>query len=561
MSIYFQCTCTVSGVFFPDIRKQTNISTPLRLLRVGKRYHAFFIYHQQQLTWVKNIVNRLEEMHYICCYEDRDSVPGTPKAEMLITFIKQSTRVVVVLSEAFVNDRRCMYKVDQALDEFLDKESEYSAPTLVPITVDNCTIPRSLRVLSVCDVTRCNWWNNFVKSLEDDNLSIQRDASTTASKLESAAVELKEKLKDASEKEMELFLSKPIAFELSHFLSQHSKLTLFLSAMRTCGIEFNGDCMIIQLGTFKEFWNRNYNLSTCVKEHLSIFQRQIDKITLTFSSSTDMLDREDFQSMRDFNQLVQSILKTPSSSTWGLMWNMMGVSKDRSLRDVCRSLVHDAVTEKEILHIAHPEFACYERRLQTLSEWPKSKLPPKEAIARAGYYRENPVVFRCFYCNGVSWDFKPDEDPCARHAKWLFNCPYIKELKGAEFVNKCRFQLKRKTAMYNSSFKNSVDRLGTYGRWPMISFPKPCDLSDAGFYFTGTEDKVVCFACGYGLRNWTSRDDPWKRHAQWSPACDFLIQTLGKSFIQRVQSERDRTDTNNDCSITYVIQTRQLESF
>jgi hypothetical protein len=485
--------------------------------------------------------------------------PGIPKAEMLIKFIKQSMKVVVVLSEAFVNDRRCIYKVDQALDEFLDQESEQSAPSLVPITVDDCIIPRSLRVISICEATKCDWWNNFVKSLEDDSQAIQSDSSSSVSKLESAAVELKEKLKDASERDMELFLSKPIAFELSHFLSQHSKLTLFLSAMRTRGIEFNNDCMVIQLRTFKEFWNRNYNLSACVKEHLNIFPREIDKVTLAFSSETDMLDREDFRSMRDFNQLVQSILKTPSSSTWGMMWNMNGVSKDRCLRNMCRSLIHDAVTEKEILHIAHPEFANYERRLQTLSEWPESKLPSKEAIAHAGYYHENSVVFRCFYCNGVSWDFKPSEDPCARHAKWLFNCPYIMELKGLEFINKCRFQLKRKTILYNSSFKNSDDRLRTYGSWPMISFPRPCDLAEAGFYFTGTEDKVVCFTCGYGIRNWTARDDPWKRHAQWSPACDFIIQNRGKPFIKRVQSEKDRANTSNGCSITYMIKTRELD--
>jgi hypothetical protein len=42
---------------------------------------------------------------------------------------------------------------------------------------------------------------------------------------------------------------------------------------------------------------------------------------------------------------------------------------------------------------------------------------------------------------------------------------------------------------------------------------RPQELSDAGFYYSGKGDRVCCFSCGGGLKDWEEGDNPWEQHA------------------------------------------------
>ena len=51
------------------------------------------------------------------------------------------------------------------------------------------------------------------------------------------------------------------------------------------------------------------------------------------------------------------------------------------------------------------------------------------------------------------------------------------------------------------------------------------------FFITGNLDKVTCFHCGVGLRDWVVNDDAFAEHARWSPYCVFVTFVKGKPFI------------------------------
>jgi hypothetical protein len=69
------------------------------------------------------------------------------------------------------------------------------------------------------------------------------------------------------------------------------------------------------------------------------------------------------------------------------------------------------------------------------------------------------------------------------------------------------------------------DRLRTFEHWSKQIRPTKEALAKAGFYYTGTADKVTCFACGLNLSSWEPTDEPWTEHEQWSPACIYLKMT------------------------------------
>ncbi|XP_053214887.1 baculoviral IAP repeat-containing protein 7-A-like [Panonychus citri] len=60
-------------------------------------------------------------------------------------------------------------------------------------------------------------------------------------------------------------------------------------------------------------------------------------------------------------------------------------------------------------------------------------------------------------------------------------------------------------------YRNPITRLESFVNWPRpdIDIGK---LTDAGFFYEGNEDKVVCFHCDSVLFNWQTDDDPFVEH-------------------------------------------------
>ena len=65
----------------------------------------------------------------------------------------------------------------------------------------------------------------------------------------------------------------------------------------------------------------------------------------------------------------------------------------------------------------------------------------------------------------------------------------------------------------NGHLKKYADRLETFTEsinWPGARIKATCrEFADAGFYYLGDRDRVKCFYCNYGLKNWEPTDDPF----------------------------------------------------
>ncbi|CAC5393832.1 unnamed protein product [Mytilus coruscus] len=53
-------------------------------------------------------------------------------------------------------------------------------------------------------------------------------------------------------------------------------------------------------------------------------------------------------------------------------------------------------------------------------------------------------------------------------------------------------------------------------------------LAAAGFYYTGTGDKVICHSCGAIYKNWKHKDSAVDIHKRISPHCSFLLDKIDK---------------------------------
>jgi baculoviral IAP repeat-containing protein 7/8 len=93
-------------------------------------------------------------------------------------------------------------------------------------------------------------------------------------------------------------------------------------------------------------------------------------------------------------------------------------------------------------------------------------------------------------------------------------------------------------------------RLETFETWHPSLVQKPEKLAEAGFFYTGRGDGVICFHCGQGVGNWEVTDDPWIEHARWhGNICGFVQIHKGIDFVRQ---HLEKTKMSNFKPLTHV---------
>ncbi|KAF6034647.1 BIRC3 [Bugula neritina] len=80
-------------------------------------------------------------------------------------------------------------------------------------------------------------------------------------------------------------------------------------------------------------------------------------------------------------------------------------------------------------------------------------------------------------------------------------------------------------------------RMATFLTWPRENTVSSEHLCAAGFYYTGTDDRVQCFSCGVQSSHWAPSEDPWVRHARSTRCCRHIEAKQGADYYRRVMNE------------------------
>lgn len=83
-----------------------------------------------------------------------------------------------------------------------------------------------------------------------------------------------------------------------------------------------------------------------------------------------------------------------------------------------------------------PKYASYESRMSSFESWPITFYIQPRALSEAGFFytgRGDQTV--CFQCSGGLRDWEENDDPWVEHARWFSSCPYVKLVKGQEFIH------------------------------------------------------------------------------------------------------------------------------
>ncbi|XP_046352667.2 E3 ubiquitin-protein ligase XIAP-like isoform X2 [Haliotis rufescens] len=192
-----------------------------------------------------------------------------------------------------------------------------------------------------------------------------------------------------------------------------------------------------------------------------------------------------------------------------------------------------------------------------LLTYPSPTHPRAEEWAGSGFvYQRDGGVVRCVFC-GLTTTYDEGE-PASLHQEKSKNCPLVKYLDVGniprDLENKIRSQHLEQSCDNNfvsgdpmfkhPQFEETQGRLETFKYWSKQIRPTADQLCQAGFYFTGYADRVVCFACGCSLRNWDPEADPWVQHARHAPHCVYVKQQKGDNFVMDAQEAETLTETD-----------------
>ncbi|KAF4525085.1 hypothetical protein B566_EDAN015964, partial [Ephemera danica] len=95
----------------------------------------------------------------------------------------------------------------------------------------------------------------------------------------------------------------------------------------------------------------------------------------------------------------------------------------------------------------------------------------------------------------------------------------------------------------HAEYMTYAKRVDSFRLWPLCMPQRPEQLAEAGFYYTGTGDRVICFQCGGGLKDWAENDCPWEEHAKWFSKCAYLLLKKGQAYITGMTRATPRSVT------------------
>ncbi|XP_035664363.1 baculoviral IAP repeat-containing protein 3-like isoform X2 [Branchiostoma floridae] len=72
-------------------------------------------------------------------------------------------------------------------------------------------------------------------------------------------------------------------------------------------------------------------------------------------------------------------------------------------------------------------------------------------------------------------------------------------------------------------YKSEQRRVDSYVTWPAWAPLQPRELAKAGFFYTGSDDRVQCFCCQGILRNWEAGDRAMNEHRRHFSSCPFVL--------------------------------------
>ncbi|KAF4529743.1 hypothetical protein B566_EDAN018001 [Ephemera danica] len=143
----------------------------------------------------------------------------------------------------------------------------------------------------------------------------------------------------------------------------------------------------------------------------------------------------------------------------------------------------------------------------TIVNW-NAPVDPYDLAKWGFYYLGTDDVARCYFCRLEVRGWEQGDRGDTEHERWNSACPF---LRGRE-VGNIPLGQEQPRNVHSDSANVAID--------------------------AGRGDRVICFYCGGGLKDWGAGDRAWVEHAVWFQNCQYLQLIKGPPFVEQVRALR-----------------------
>ncbi|XP_063420036.1 uncharacterized protein LOC134705203 [Mytilus trossulus] len=133
------------------------LETGSKALSSSFKYDFFVSHSHLDGSWVDNILLRnLEskfdesDVAFRGCIADRDFTPGISVLNNILEAIRESNKVILVISKSFVSSNWCQYEADQAVIRSLKSKADNC---VIPVLLEDCEIPDKIANLNYVNLS------------------------------------------------------------------------------------------------------------------------------------------------------------------------------------------------------------------------------------------------------------------------------------------------------------------------------------------------------------------------------------------------------------------------
>ncbi|CAC5418567.1 BIRC2_3 [Mytilus coruscus] len=203
--------------------------------------------------------------------------------------------------------------------------------------------------------------------------------------------------------------------------------------------------------------------------------------------------------------------------------------------------------------ICFPKFKTFQSRVDIFEDFPIQVKEFRIKLSRAGFFNLHTSDYvQCFSCGGCIRSWSSDADPMVAHKKYYQNCTFIlsknMDVSSGHSTKICNEDLKTIEGRVHS-FKQNLKAKTSY----CIDDDVINRFTEAGFYYCGIAEDVICHSCNLGLANIQNCLQPMKLHRKLSPDCSYL-----KNFIDNTVDSG--ADVSYEIEPYLEIETRKHEN-
>ncbi|XP_039108374.1 uncharacterized protein LOC120245391 [Hyaena hyaena] len=141
---------------------EAGVALAISPLGPSEKFHLFVSYSSVDAVWTHGLISRLEAdlAGLRICLHERDFTPGRNVLENMAECIQQSQKVLLVLSQDFVQSRWCLLEADLSLfGSCLDRKP------VIPVVLRPCRVPLHLSHLTHLEAADSRFYPKVVQLL------------------------------------------------------------------------------------------------------------------------------------------------------------------------------------------------------------------------------------------------------------------------------------------------------------------------------------------------------------------------------------------------------------